>query len=449
MPSHRMATTVAPARRIGGGYAGGRHRGPDGEATTSYAPVRATPASASPGWQPRSGGGHRAPRTPGRLSPARPAPVRGLHRDPRAATVGLHQLVARAASLRALGPPTAAAVRQYLPIAATGLRRLITEPRFALVAAVLAAMVLVTGQAHDRFTGDEQQIPTATSVNTPARAPGAQVPADRGSTRPKGDSAPPAAAEPPRATRPAPSAEPANAGTPGAVPPPGTQQSGIGTATTAAQPTSSTSPRPSGIGPAGSARRTGGTGVALTFDDGPDPVNTPRLLDLLREQNVKATFCVVGSRARAHPDLIRRIATDGHTLCNHSWEHSFSLGLKPLTEIRADLEATNLAIRTAVPDARIGHFRAPGGFFTARLVAVAAEFGMKSQYWEVDPRDWERLPGLTDEAHADKIIRIVQAETRPGSMVLSHDFQQPTTITAYETLIPWLKERFALVALPS
>ncbi|HEX8631298.1 MAG TPA: polysaccharide deacetylase family protein, partial [Catenuloplanes sp.] len=209
------------------------------------------------------------------------------------------------------------------------------------------------------------------------------------------------------------------------------------------------SARPAGSGPAGSLRRTGGTGVALTFDDGPDPVNTPRLLDLLKQQDVKATFCVVGSRARAHPDLVRRIAAEGHTLCSHSWEHSFSLGLKPIDDIRTDLGATNEAIRAAVPNARISHFRAPGGFFTPRLVAVAAEFGMRSQYWEVDPRDWEKPLGQTDEGHIAKIIRVVQAETRPGSMILSHDFQQPTTITAYETLLPWLKERFNLIALPA
>src|SRR5690349_14141073 len=79
-------------------------------------------------------------------------------------------------------------------------------------------------------------------------------------------------------------------------------------------------------GPAGSLMRTGGAAVALTFDDGPDPVQTPRMLDLLKQKRVKATFCVVGQNVAAYPGLVRRIAAEGHTLCNHTWRHSLTLG---------------------------------------------------------------------------------------------------------------------------
>ena len=61
--------------------------------------------------------------------------------------------------------------------------------------------------------------------------------------------------------------------------------------------------------------------IALTFDDGPDPVDTPRLLDLLREKNVKATFFVVGHRAEQHPEIVRRAWGEGHLICNHTWSH--------------------------------------------------------------------------------------------------------------------------------
>lgn len=210
-------------------------------------------------------------------------------------------------------------------------------------------------------------------------------------------------------------------------------------------------PKPAGPrfgGPANSLMKTGKSGVALTFDDGPDPVQTPRLLDLLAKHRVKATFCVVGRNVAAHPDLVRRIAAEGHTLCNHTWQHSLTLGREKPAVILADLRRTNEAIRQAVPGAEIRYMRAPGGNFTKRFVAAAAELGMTSIYWQVDPRDWDHPKGETDAAHVAKVVDAVRQRVRKGSIVLSHDYQQPDTIIAYEQLIPWLQRRFTLIALP-
>ena len=218
--------------------------------------------------------------------------------------------------------------------------------------------------------------------------------------------------------------------------------------TAPATPSTSPSPTRPVFGPAQSKRLTGTDAVALTFDDGPDPVQTPRLLDLLAKQKVKATFCVVGFRAQAHPELIRRIVADGHTVCNHSWDHSLTLGKKSTEEIEADLERTNAAIRTAEPDVKITYFRAPGGNFTAELVAGAGNLGMTSLYWEVDPRDWEHPESETPQQHLDRVIRSIERRVRKGSIVLSHDFNQPQTITAYETLLPRLQEQFELIPMP-
>jgi peptidoglycan/xylan/chitin deacetylase (PgdA/CDA1 family) len=194
--------------------------------------------------------------------------------------------------------------------------------------------------------------------------------------------------------------------------------------------------------------RTGRAGVALTFDDGPDPVQTPRMLDLLKREHVKATFCLVGRNVRAYPELVRRIAAEGHTLCNHTWEHSLTLGKKKPAVIRADLLRTNDAIRRAVPGARIKYMRAPGGNFTPAFVAAATELGMTSIYWQVDPRDWEHRGGESDAAHEAKIVRAVKQRVGRGAIVLSHDYGQPDTIAAYRTLIPWLRTRYQLIALP-
>ncbi|MFD1368733.1 polysaccharide deacetylase family protein [Actinoplanes sichuanensis] len=192
---------------------------------------------------------------------------------------------------------------------------------------------------------------------------------------------------------------------------------------------------------------TGSKGVALTFDDGPDPDLTPKLLKLLAKEKVKATFCLVGTQARRHPDLVRAIAKGGHSFCNHSWNHDLKLGKRSHHAIRADLERTNAAIRAAVPGAKIRYMRAPGGNFTPALVKISAELGMHSIYWKVDPRDWDQRETESNNAHRDKIIRSVKKHTHAGAIVLSHDYAQPATIDAYRVLIPYLRKRFQLVAL--
>jgi peptidoglycan-N-acetylglucosamine deacetylase len=223
-----------------------------------------------------------------------------------------------------------------------------------------------------------------------------------------------------------------------------------GPAVVPSRPPGPVSPRPprGGTGPGGSIRVTGSAAVGLTFDDGPDPVSTPQLLDLLEQYGVKATFCLVGFRARDNRALVQRIAAEGHTLCNHSWQHLLDLANRPPGYIRWDLTETNKAIHDAVPNAPIRYFRAPGGNFTPELVQLARGYGMTSIYWDVDPRDWDRVTYGTGPPMTDHVISAVEHQTRRGSIVLSHD-SKPDTIAAYRTLLPWLTRRFTLVALPT
>ena len=200
-------------------------------------------------------------------------------------------------------------------------------------------------------------------------------------------------------------------------------------------------------GPAGSRMTTGTRAVALTFDDGPDPVQTPRILKLLAQQHVHATFCLVGRNVQKHPELVRQIVAGGHTLCNHTWNHDLKLGKKTAAQIRADLTRTSAAIHKAAPKAKIKYFRAPGGNFTPGVVAIARQLGMASLYWKVDPRDWDHPKGETDAQHKKRVISRVEHNTHPGAIVLSHDYAQPDTIAAYQTLLPWLKKRFTLIGL--
>jgi peptidoglycan/xylan/chitin deacetylase (PgdA/CDA1 family) len=184
--------------------------------------------------------------------------------------------------------------------------------------------------------------------------------------------------------------------------------------------------------------------VALTFDDGPNPTWTPKILDLLAKNHISATFCLIGENVEAHPDLVRRIVAEGHTLCNHSWDHDLKLAGYAPEVIRQDLERTNDAIRAAAPGAVIPYFRQPGGVWTPRVIEVAGELGMVSLHWDVDPQDWN-LPG------SGAIIKSVSGDVRAGSIVLLHDGggDRSGTMTACEYLLPYLRSRFRLTATPA
>jgi peptidoglycan/xylan/chitin deacetylase (PgdA/CDA1 family) len=196
-------------------------------------------------------------------------------------------------------------------------------------------------------------------------------------------------------------------------------------------------------GPFGSRRTTGTPIVALTFDDGPDPKHTPETLRLLRQYGIKATFCLVGVNAKAFPRLVKAIADDGHTLCNHSWDHDVRLGGKSRAAIRANLVRANNTIRAAAPGSRVSYYRQPGGAWTAGIVSVARELGMTSLHWTVDPQDW-RKPG------AGSIAGTVNAGTTRGAIVLLHDAggDRRGTVTALRSILPNLSRRFQLGALP-
>jgi peptidoglycan-N-acetylglucosamine deacetylase len=201
-------------------------------------------------------------------------------------------------------------------------------------------------------------------------------------------------------------------------------------------------PTGTGTGPGGSITTTGSDAVALTFDDGPGP-NTAQVLDLLKQYGIHATFCVIGRNIAGYPAMIKRIVDEGHTLCNHTWSHDLLLSRRTPDQITAELQRTNDAIHAIVPDAPIEYFRNPGGNFSPLTVSIAAGMGMKSLFWNVDPRDWTR-PGVPP------IINNVLSHTHQGSIVLMHDGggDRSQTVQALQTILPALQGRFTLIPMP-
>lgn len=172
--------------------------------------------------------------------------------------------------------------------------------------------------------------------------------------------------------------------------------------------------------------------IALTFDDGPHPELTPKLLDLLRAQGVRATFYVVGRNVEAHPDIARRIVAEGHEIANHSWSHPAltSLGAARLQQ---EIGNTSNAIESAT-GRRPTSMRPPYGAINERVRrTILKDYGMDVVLWSVDPFDWKR-PGASVVAN-----RLVEG-AKPGGILLAHDIH-PGTIEAMPETIARLKEQ--------
>jgi peptidoglycan-N-acetylglucosamine deacetylase len=127
--------------------------------------------------------------------------------------------------------------------------------------------------------------------------------------------------------------------------------------------------------------------LALTFDDGPNPAFTPRLLDVLAEHGVPATFFMLGGRAQTNQELVRRIAAAGHLIGNHSWSH-LNLAMSAAEKIREELTETRDTLEqiTGMP---VKFFRPPFGARRPVTLAVARELGMTPVMWNAMTSDWE------------------------------------------------------------
>lgn len=251
----------------------------------------------------------------------------------------------------------------------------------------------------------------------------------------------PSAAAPPTSTTPgtvtasSPSATPSPSTVPAPSKAPATPSPSHSTPVPSSRP-----PSTGGISPALVATTAhSGRYVALTFDDGPNPTYTPQILALLERYGAHATFCEIGYAAQDYPALVRQVVADGNRLCDHAMSHDERLGTRTWSQIEWQI-GTGRQTLQAISGASVLYYRQPGGNWTLSIQQIAAADGMQNLSWSVDPRDWS-MPGT------DTIVGRVQANLRPGSVLLMHDGDgdvppgggdRSESVAALAILLPWM-----------
>jgi peptidoglycan/xylan/chitin deacetylase (PgdA/CDA1 family) len=176
--------------------------------------------------------------------------------------------------------------------------------------------------------------------------------------------------------------------------------------------------------------------VALTFDDGPDPRHTQRLLEVLRKRQVKATFFMLGKRIEENPALARQVHAAGHEIGNHSYSHARMIFRTPAF-VRGEIERTDRLLNgIGVADTKL--FRTPYGQQLFTVPYVLKRLGKANIRWNVDPDDYAAFDSAT-------IASRVLSQVGPGSIILLHD-NQPHTPAAVDSIVEQLAARgFACV----
>ncbi len=171
--------------------------------------------------------------------------------------------------------------------------------------------------------------------------------------------------------------------------------------------------------------------VALTIDDGPSPKTTEKILKILKDNGIRATFFVIGKNAERFPELLKEIAAQGNEIGNHSYSHPNSLLLSP-SKLRNELAKTDKIIRKITGKKPI-FFRPPSGNFGYNLSFIAASLKYTMVLWWIDTYDWKE-PGK------EKVMKIIKNHLTNGAIILMHE-NHKTTIEALPEVIKYIKSK--------
>lgn len=185
--------------------------------------------------------------------------------------------------------------------------------------------------------------------------------------------------------------------------------------------------------------------VALTFDDGPDNKYTKQVMDILKQNQVKATFFVLGQEVKKYPEVVKQMVYEGHAIGNHSWSHINMARVTP-QQLRDQLDATNQAVKQA---AGVSPYlvRPPFGNTNGAVTQQLTNWGYQVVLWSVDSRDWSGIP-------TEKIMSKVRQEMSPGGIILQHSAggrknDLTNTIQALPLIIKELKAQgYTFVTVP-
>jgi peptidoglycan/xylan/chitin deacetylase (PgdA/CDA1 family) len=173
--------------------------------------------------------------------------------------------------------------------------------------------------------------------------------------------------------------------------------------------------------------------VVLTFDDGPHPRTTPKILEILKSRNLKAIFFVLGMQAEKYPHLVKQIFAEGHEIGNHSYNHK-NLAQLARPQIVEQIDKTSDIIE-GITGSRPRLIRPPYGAINKQILAITGSRGMNVVMWTIDPKDW-------DSKNEAVIMRNMQKQlglnsTPRGGVVLLHDIY-PSTVRVLNTFLDQL-----------
>ncbi len=175
--------------------------------------------------------------------------------------------------------------------------------------------------------------------------------------------------------------------------------------------------------------------IALTFDDGPHPVYTPEILDLLADYGIHATFFLIGENAERYPELIARIQREGHEIGNHTYDHTYLHRQSEAAVEEAILHAENVILELC--DQRPKLLRPPGGLYDHNVCTAARMLDYEVILWTIDTLDWAHTP-------PEKITENVLTHIASGDIILCHDAvggKPSPTPQALAQFLPALIER--------